>query len=203
MNEVMAMTEVQSGNAAAYQVLVERYQTPITRYLERLLGERAPAEDMAQDAFLDAYYAISKQRYGHLTRKLSSVSPAVIFYHYATRQALDRANPSLLSRLRPSKDKRHTDARNKDVVPPEHTIFAPPPGTVRPAIGESDETGAERAELERLEKDLLRLPREQAACLLLHSMLGFSYPEIAAIVGCSLAQVRTQIGRGRLALLAS
>jgi RNA polymerase sigma-70 factor (ECF subfamily) len=39
---------------------VERYQAPIARYLRRLVGETALAEDLTQETFLKAYLAILK-----------------------------------------------------------------------------------------------------------------------------------------------
>ena len=46
---------------------------------------------------------------------------------------------------------------------------------------------------------LATLPAEQATALLLHSLEGYSYKEIAEIQGCSLTAVRSRIARGRAA----
>lgn len=45
-----------SGDQAAFGLLVERHQTPIRRYLRRLVaGDDATADDLAQETFLVAY----------------------------------------------------------------------------------------------------------------------------------------------------
>jgi len=46
---------------------------------------------------------------------------------------------------------------------------------------------------------LATLPPEQATALLLHSLEGYSYKEIAEIQGCTLTAVRSRIARGRAA----
>ncbi|GJM08561.1 MAG: hypothetical protein DHS20C11_08370 [Lysobacteraceae bacterium] len=44
-----------SGDAAAFEALVTRYETPVFRYLLARLGHRADAEDALQEAFVSAY----------------------------------------------------------------------------------------------------------------------------------------------------
>jgi len=50
---------------------------------------------------------------------------------------------------------------------------------------------------------LATLPTEQATALLLHSLEGYSYKEIAEIQGCTLTAVRSRIARGRAAFKVS
>lgn len=45
---------------AAILALVDRFYAPITRYLCRLLGDPQLAEDLTQEAFLDAYVALPR-----------------------------------------------------------------------------------------------------------------------------------------------
>jgi len=44
--------EWQEGHAGALEALVRRYHAPLVAHLSRLLGERALAEDLAQETFL-------------------------------------------------------------------------------------------------------------------------------------------------------
>ena len=46
---------------------------------------------------------------------------------------------------------------------------------------------------------LATLPAEQATAMLLHSLEGYSYKEIAEIQGCTMTAVRSRIARGRAA----
>jgi RNA polymerase sigma-70 factor, ECF subfamily len=46
------MTRVARGDAAAFEVLVRRYEAPVHRFLVRLMGSVPDAEDARQQAFL-------------------------------------------------------------------------------------------------------------------------------------------------------
>ena len=62
----------------------------------------------------------------------------------------------------------------------------------------ADEHGAvpERDQVRRI---LATLPAEQSTALLLHSLEGYSYKEIADIQGCSVTAVRSRLARARQA----
>lgn len=49
-----------SGDADAFGVLFEQYQTPILNYLYRMVSDRALAEDLTQDTFIKAYKSLPK-----------------------------------------------------------------------------------------------------------------------------------------------
>ena len=65
-----------------------------------------------------------------------------------------------------------------------------------------DEHGAV-PERDQVQAVLATLPAEQATALLLHSLEGYSYKEIAEIQGCTLTAVRSRIARGRAAFRVS
>jgi RNA polymerase sigma factor (sigma-70 family) len=52
------------GDAAAYAVLVERYQDVAFRVAALIVGDAAEAEDATQEAFIKAYYALPRFRVG-------------------------------------------------------------------------------------------------------------------------------------------
>ncbi len=60
MNEAQVIALVRAGNTDAFAEIVEQYQIPIIRYLYRLTGDNAVAQDLAQDTFANAYQAILK-----------------------------------------------------------------------------------------------------------------------------------------------
>ena len=57
-----------------------------------------------------------------------------------------------------------------------------------------------REQFEIVEKSLAQLPESQKIVLILHDMQGFSYLEIAEIVGTSIGTVRSRLHYGRLKL---
>ena len=61
-----------------------------------------------------------------------------------------------------------------------------------------DEHGA-LPERDQVRAVLATLPAEQATAMLLHSLEGYSYKEIAEIQGCTMTAVRSRIARGRAA----
>ena len=60
MNEQTIIDLIKNGERDAYRQLVERYQVGLIIHCDRLLGDRDVAEDVAQEAFVRAYYSIDK-----------------------------------------------------------------------------------------------------------------------------------------------
>jgi len=54
------MLQVRDGDAAAFEELVQRYQSRLVGILEHLVGRRELAEDLAQEVFLRVYRARSR-----------------------------------------------------------------------------------------------------------------------------------------------
>lgn len=51
-----------AGDEAAFAQLFEQFHAPILNYLNRMVNDRAVAEDLTQDAFIKAYKALPKTR---------------------------------------------------------------------------------------------------------------------------------------------
>ncbi len=51
-----------AGDPVAFERLFERYHAPVLNYLHRMVGDRALAEDLTQDAFIKAYRALPATR---------------------------------------------------------------------------------------------------------------------------------------------
>jgi RNA polymerase sigma-70 factor (ECF subfamily) len=56
------VARARAGDPIAFERLFERYHAPILNYLHRMVGDRALAEDLAQDAFIKAYRALASTR---------------------------------------------------------------------------------------------------------------------------------------------
>jgi RNA polymerase sigma-70 factor (ECF subfamily) len=62
MNEKICIARVLDGDSDAFATLVDRYHVGIILYCEQFTGDRASAEDLAQDVFLAAYQKLKKYR---------------------------------------------------------------------------------------------------------------------------------------------
>lgn len=60
MDETQLINLTKNGEQDAYRKLVERYQTGLIIYCENILKDRDVAEDVAQEAFVRAYYSIRR-----------------------------------------------------------------------------------------------------------------------------------------------
>jgi RNA polymerase sigma-70 factor (ECF subfamily) len=68
-------------------------------------------------------------------------------------------------------------------------------------VGNFEEEAIRRLSVEEIHRALGLLPEELRTALLLHSLDGFTYPEIAEILGRPVSTVRTRIARARQKLL--
>ena len=57
-DDAALVVRARDGDSAAFEHLFERYHAPILNYLHRMVGDRALAEDLTQDAFVKAYRAL-------------------------------------------------------------------------------------------------------------------------------------------------
>jgi RNA polymerase sigma-70 factor (ECF subfamily) len=154
------VARARTGEEAAFEEIVARFQAPLFRYLCGFVGDAEEARDLLQDTFLRAYRSLAQL---DDTRMLRSW-----LYQIAHNQAC-----SLLRRVRLQR------------------LLSQPRVAIQASAGE-----LERAEVIDA---LARLPADQRAPLLLHLVGGFTYAEIAALLGVSEGSVRMRISRGRAA----
>ena len=173
---------------AAFESFVREYQDMVYATAVRLLSSPAEAEDVAQTVFLKAF-----ERFDDI-----SASPAVAGWlkTVTTNLCLNhlsryRSRWRFFSELQPAAsdpagDRDHVEvlmARGQGATPPQ---------------SEADLDAA--GEQERLERALRRLPAHQRVPIVLFHFESKSYLEIAALLGVSLAKVKTDMHRGREAL---
>ncbi|MGA8100933.1 MAG: sigma factor, partial [Candidatus Acidiferrales bacterium] len=54
-SDVQLMLEVKAGDEASFELLLQRYRTPVVNFLNRMVRNQATAEDLAQEVFLRVY----------------------------------------------------------------------------------------------------------------------------------------------------
>jgi RNA polymerase sigma-70 factor (ECF subfamily) len=160
-----------SGEAAAYTVIVRRYQRRVFNFASRLVRQRELAEEVSQEAFFLAYQKLDSCRQPdrffpwllRITRNLAI--NAVRRAHLATVPLEGVTEPSGL-----------VDSRSVGPDGPEGAI-------------EGKETAAE------LERRVLGLPPKYRAAILLRHVEDRTYEEIAEILEVPLGTVKFRLHR--------
>jgi RNA polymerase sigma-70 factor (ECF subfamily) len=172
---------------AAFESFVREYQDMVYATAVRLLSSPAEAEDVAQTVFLRAF-----ERFDDVGSSpaaagwLKTVTTNLCLNHLSRYRSRWR----LFSELQPSGEDAASHRDHVDVLM-----------TRASAQGATNEETLDAAsEQERLERALRRLPQHQRVPIVLFHFEGKSYLEIAALVGVTLAKVKTDIHRGREAL---
>jgi RNA polymerase sigma-70 factor, ECF subfamily len=55
--DVQLMLDVKAGDTASFDLLLQKYRTPLVSFLYRMARDTATAEDLAQEVFLRIYRA--------------------------------------------------------------------------------------------------------------------------------------------------
>ena len=56
-SDVQLMLGVREGDETSFELLLQRYRTPLVNFLNRMVRDTAQAEDLAQEVFLRVYRA--------------------------------------------------------------------------------------------------------------------------------------------------
>jgi RNA polymerase sigma factor (sigma-70 family) len=141
---------------------------PLRRYLSRLLGNNAEAQDVAHDAYLRVYPTIEKQ---------GAEQPEALLYVTARRLAINRLKRRGISPISPISP----DATSLD------TAASSAPGVPQQVMA--------RQELSLLEQAIAQLPEGCRTVLLLRKVELLSHREIADQLGIAVSTVEKQHAR--------
>lgn len=145
------------------------YQTtlaPLRRYLARLLGNSAEAQDVAHDAYLRVYASVNNQ---------TAERPEALLYVTARRLAINRIKRRQISPLAP------------DAAQVVDTAASSAPGVTQLVMA--------RQELGLLERAIAELPEGCRAVLVLRKVELLSHREIAERLGIAVSTVEKQHAR--------
>ena len=169
----------QRGDAGAFDALVRRYQHKVVKLVMRYVRNPTEAEDIAQDAFIKAYRALSRFRGDSA------------FYTWLYRIAINTAKNSLAARARNpvqldsngsgDEDRPGLEERMIDTATPE-------------ALALTEEIRA------TVSAAIDRLPEDLRTAIMLRELEGLSYEEIAKTMDCPVGTVRSRIFRAREAV---
>jgi RNA polymerase sigma-70 factor (ECF subfamily) len=170
------VVSAQRGDVAAFNCLVERYQSAAYTVALRLLANPEDAADVTQDAFLSAYRSMGSFRGGSFRAWLLRIVVNAGHDLQRRRQRRPAASSEVI-------------VGEADVEP-----WADP--------HVSDPESARRSEEARgaSEQALAALPDEQRMAVVLVDMEGLSYEEAAESMDCAIGTIRSRLARARARL---
>jgi len=175
------VARARAGDLTAASELLSRHQNLAFTAALRLLGERADAEDIAQEALVRAFTRISELEddtsFAPWLRRITI---------NLSLNALRRRGNLRFESLDAPKEKGESTLRPHELV--DHRQRTPEDETV---------TNIMRREIESLVR---QLPAEQRVAVVLRDMYEFDMAEVAALQRCGLSAAKMRVARGRAAL---
>ena len=161
------------GDQGAFETLVGRYERLIFRIAGGFLRNRQDAEDVAQEAFIKAFGALSRFRSG------ASFGPWIA--QITTRLCYDRLR-----------------ARRGREVGWDDLSRAEQQAASAVSVGAASDVGTANRDL--AERLLTRLSPKHRQVLVLREIMGYTAAESAEILGCSEMAIRIRLHRARRAM---
>lgn len=172
------LEQIRGGVAERFEELVRLHSPRILRLAGRLIGNRAEAEELAQEAFLRFFGAIPSFR--------GESSIATWLYRTVTRLAIDHLRRERLRRriffFRKDEEEEDPAERMADPAPSPRDILL------------AEETGR------RLSRALGELPPRQRAVFILRHQEELPLKEIAAVLGLREGTVKAHLHRAVMRL---
>jgi RNA polymerase sigma-70 factor (ECF subfamily) len=170
-DEQALVARLRRGEARAFEELVIGYQHRVYGVALRMLGSRAEAEDVAQDAFLRAYRSVAEFR--------GDAKLSTWLYAITSRLCLNRLGSAAHQRTR------HGDEAIAQVADE----------------GEDAAGQVERREREAtLHAAIAELDDDRRLVVVLADLEGLAYEEIAGALGVPVGTVRSRLHRARMEL---
>jgi RNA polymerase sigma-70 factor (ECF subfamily) len=175
--DVQLMLDVKGGDEQSFELLLQRYRTPLVNFLFRMVKNREQAEDLAQEVFIRVYRA--REEY------VPTAKFTTWLFRIATNLALNSLRDHRHQKLEMSIDAPLTDAEESDERPFE---VADKRLTVEQELVEEERKKMIRRAIEKL-------PEKQRAAVLLHKYQELDYVEIAKILSCSESALKSLLFR--------
>ncbi len=170
-DDASLVDRLRRGDPRAFEDLVIAYQHRVFGVALRMLGNRAEAEELAQEVFLRVHRAIGEFR--------GEAKLSTWLYAIASRLCLNRL-ASGERRMARHGDEALTRLASREISPAEEV---------------------ERSELETaLHRAIAALSDERRMVVVLRDLEGLSYEEIAAALELELGTVRSRLHRARMDL---
>ncbi len=182
--EPALIERAQGGELAAFDQLVLHHQQAVFAVALRMLGNWDEAQDIAQDVFVRAYQAIRTfRREAKLSTWLISITMNLCRNR---RRWWARRKGLIVASLDDSADSEQ-ESLGQQVADP-----SPGPAAVT----------QQREQRQHILRALEQLDQAHRSVIVLRDLQGYSYEEIAQMLGCRVGTVKSRISRARHALRA-
>jgi RNA polymerase sigma-70 factor, ECF subfamily len=181
--DVQLMLDVKAGDEQSFELLLQRFRSPLVNFLYRMVRNREQAEDLAQEVFLRVYRARGDY--------VPSAKFTTWLFRIATNLALNSMRDTRHQRAEISLDAPVTvDAEEGDEKPMD--VAEKHPNIEQYLVEESRRKMIRRA--------IDKLPEKQRAAVLLHKYQDLDYGEIAKVLECSESALKSLLFRAYEAL---
>ena len=182
-SDVQLMLDVKGGDEQSFELLLQRYRTPLVNFLYRMVRSREQAEDLAQEVFIRVYRA--REEY------VPSAKFTTWLFRIATNLALNSIRDNRHRKQEMSIDAPiTTDAEDGD----ERTF------EIAAKQQSTEQKLLEEARNKMIRHAIEKLPEKQRAAVLLHKYQELDYAEIAKILTCSESALKSLLFRAYEAL---
>jgi len=189
----------QTVGVTDFEDIFTRFQTPLTNFVFRLVGNREQAYDLTQDVFVKAYRALSSGT------TIQAAALSSWLYRIASNTATDALRRRRLISWLPLS--LFNEDRGVGAGMPGMDLPNTQQGPSEEALNNSVSAFASGydggrfeqrvADREVVQRVLRRLPEKYAKCLLLYEYEGFSCAEIAEVLSVSPSAVKMRLMRAR------
>lgn len=178
MNDEDLMIQFQEGTVEAYDILVDRYESSLTNYVYRFVGDLKECEDLLQETFLRVY------------RNRHSYRPIAKFSTWLYTIAGNLARSEYRKRKRRQVYSLQSISREDE----EYEIEIPDESFLPDKHTES------QIQDKYIQSALMQISEEFREVVVLRDIQQLSYNEIARITGLPMGTVKSRINRGRTKL---
>jgi RNA polymerase sigma-70 factor (ECF subfamily) len=173
------MLRVRDGDQGRFELLLEKHRGPMIHFLHRMVQNDAVAEELSQEVFLRVF------------KSRGSYQPSAKFttwlFRIGTHLALNWIRDGRNEKLQTSLDKETADGTSRQVADRRRTV---------------EQELLYQAKLREVRQAIQCLPAKQRAAVMMHKYEEMEYAQIASVIGCSEAAVKSLLFRAYEALRA-
>ncbi len=177
VSDLELIEKFKMGDEGVFEEIVRRYQKKVYNSTYRMMGNHEDAWDLAQEAFLRVYRNLNRfQGRSSFSTWLFTITTNICRDELRKRQRQIKAH-SLSEPIRVKDGEIERDIVDDSMIPEDISL--------------------QRELRDEIQEVINNLPEEQKEVIVLREIQGFSYEEIAEIVGVAIGTVKSRISRGR------